>query len=312
MRNAGIVPAACLVVCATGLAEALHVTGNVVDEAGTLIADAEVWAAGPGRGEPVWTRSARKGTFRLDVEAGPQTGWQVLATAPGLATAAAQGAPGNAGPVELKLGLEAMAHGRVLDEEGRPVVGADVRLCFASGPSPIHYQTDAEGRFTLGHVARDAEARIRVEAPGLLTWTSDQTRARAIGGMVQEYVIHLVPPSRVEGTVTHNGQPAAGVEVYALETPPPEWWGPPVHLDRTLTDADGHYRLAGLRPGTSREATTDGQGRAVIGGLSCGSRYALCVCAPDNAGLIGPAVCAEFTPEPDRDRDLGDVRVPSR
>jgi hypothetical protein len=47
---------------------------------------------------------------------------------------------------------------------------------------------------------------MRAEAAGFLVWTSEQTRARAIGGMVQEYVIYLVSPSAIEGTVTRVGR----------------------------------------------------------------------------------------------------------
>jgi protocatechuate 3,4-dioxygenase beta subunit len=238
-----------LLCCSAGaVATPTVITGTVTDDAGRPIAGADVWAPGPG-GEPVAAKSAQDGTFRLGVESDPQTGWVVLATAPGLATAIVHGASGSAGRVELKLGPEAPVHGRLLDEEGRPVAGADIRLCFASGPSPIHYQTDPEGRFTLGHVARDGEARMRVEGAGFLTWTSDQTRARAIGGMVQEYVIYLVPPSTIEGTVARDGTPVAGVQVYALETPPARSQDPPAASDRATTDANGRYRLARLRPG---------------------------------------------------------------
>jgi hypothetical protein len=89
-----------LVVCSVqGSAAPTVVTGAVIDEAGTPLPGAHVWA-------------------------------------PGLATTIAQRGPGEAGPIELKLGPEAVVHGRVLDEEGQPVAGTDVRRCFASGPPP--------------------------------------------------------------------------------------------------------------------------------------------------------------------------------
>jgi len=87
-----------LVCCgASVVAAPTVITGAVTSEAGKPIPGAEVWAPGPDRAEPVTTRSAQDGTFRLDAESDPQTGWEVLATAPGLATGAARGRPGGDG-----------------------------------------------------------------------------------------------------------------------------------------------------------------------------------------------------------------------
>jgi RNA polymerase sigma factor (sigma-70 family) len=141
--------------------------------------------------------------------------------------------------------------GRVLDLEGRPVVGAGVRVMRVGDDSisslwqpswaglSADCTTDRDGRFVLSGVGRGREVLLSIEG--------DRIEHRLVtvktpaGGAGPEVEVVAKPAKPVEGTirVKGTGKPLAGVVVYGEEE---------AHQRRVraVTDAQGHYRLVGL------------------------------------------------------------------
>src|SRR5262249_26097712 len=147
-------------------------------------------------------------------------------------------------------------HGRVRDLEGRPVVGAAVRvdhLRFGQGDLwqhlwqtswaglPENMTTDREGRFTLTGIGRDRQAVLHIAGPTMEhKIVAVSTQATADGKKVERAQIEVIagPTKPIEGTVRagDTGQPLAGVVVYGSEE---------AYLRgiRAVTDGQGRYRL---------------------------------------------------------------------
>ncbi len=121
-------------------------------------------------------------------------------------------------------------------------------------------RTDADGRFVLKGIGRERIAEILVSAPGIESshlWARTrhgeiikwQRVAQFPGAGVEtfypsELTFVALPSVPVEGRVTDakSGQALAGVSVRS----------PSAIFTRTITDADGKYRLEGLPLGTER------------------------------------------------------------
>jgi len=170
-------------------------SGTVVDKQGRPVADAEVLGAEQlyeyAAGRTVWRTPSRAttgpdGRFRVQVSAerksyvwvvawkeGFSLGWQWLRKA----------GPGD--DLTVRLGEPAVLGGVVVDESGKPVVGATVRPClkmdWMGGSVGVRFDeprewfaalTDEQGRFRFDHIPATASADFWVEAPG---WASSWT-----------------------------------------------------------------------------------------------------------------------------------------
>jgi RNA polymerase sigma factor (sigma-70 family) len=172
----------------------------------------------------------------------------------------------------LRLVKDEVASGRILDADGRPVVGAQLtvdgvtahtgpkREGFAfvytlpwgpyirdnangwAGPlpgQPAVLKTDAEGRFRLAGVGRDRVAFLHLEGPGIAT--------ADLGVIAGAPVDHLAAASRpIRGVVRDKdtGKPLAGVVVFL------NFWINSRYEEsrwvKTVSDKDGRYELLGL------------------------------------------------------------------
>lgn len=182
--------------------------------------------------------------------------------------------PAELDEVDIPVGPPARLAGRVVDEEGRPVVGA---LVFAEGAVMAEAATDAAGGFVLDTHGREGSLGVFALAPGFLPAQTD--------GPATEPVV-LLRARRLEVEVLVDGRPATEATV-ALED------GEEVSSSRRLR-RDGDVRLVvdgdgppGL-PQCARRARTDRDGRATFLGL-----------APDpvelqasHGGLLGMTVAA--------------------
>jgi RNA polymerase sigma factor (sigma-70 family) len=167
------------------------------------------------------------------------------------------------GKEELTLRLakdEVPVKGRVLDLEGRPVVGAAVHVVRV-GEDDIsslwqpswtglsgNVTTDKEGRFSLSGVGRGREVLLSIEGARVEhKLVLAKTPATGAGPAV-EVVAKLTKP--IEGTVRvkGTGKPLAGVVVYGEEE---------AHHRRVraVTDERGRYRLVGLAKAASYRIT---------------------------------------------------------
>ena len=239
-------------------ADSLILAGKVMDQAGQPVAGADVWVRNPRAEDWPVGKSDAQGSFRLEVEGSEREYWGVLAVAPGLAVGQGRYNATEPGPILIKLEPETHLRGVVLDQDGEPVAGADVILralrqpgadirgvVFLGDDGPVRAQSGADGSFLLGHVPRETEVDILVVAEGFAQWIqwSDPDRKPLLAGAEEPYEIRLQPAAIVSGVVTRDGQPVAGMGVWAQGIHPTEGWG------ETTADAEGRYRLEHLPAG---------------------------------------------------------------
>lgn len=157
-------------------------------------------------------------------------------------------------PVRVVLSLASRLTGRVVDESGAPVEAAQVvlrREDGASRPLAKAGQTDDEGRFTLEGVASGRFA-LDASAQGYLPAQVEEVEVP----LGKDLEVVLRQGAALEGTVTTvEGDPAAGAVVRVLVPPEAQEAQEAQEEDsvtfavlpETRADAEGRYRLQGLR-----------------------------------------------------------------
>jgi len=145
--------------------------------------------------------------------------------------------------VEIKPG--GVIKGRVVDEQGKPIVGAHVRTEKSGYFRAFGARADAEGRFTLYGLDPDSRIEVSASADGY-DYNRDQSAAFASGSREAEIEITLSPVKvrTIGGRVTRpDGSPVEGATVAYGEGP--SW----VDYTTAKTDKDGNYKLskAGIR-----------------------------------------------------------------
>ncbi|HEX3127752.1 MAG TPA: carboxypeptidase regulatory-like domain-containing protein [Thermoanaerobaculia bacterium] len=233
------------------------IPGQVVDEAGRPLAGArlttipnpssradEIWMG------PVVTWSGADGRFVLRSLPANRL-HSVSASLDGLAPASQPADASSGPPIRLQLGRGATAVGRVVDEAGQPVIGAEVTLTPASLPSVpdagtgrLQAVSDGEGRFRFPRVnagsfglqvTRGGFARA---APGEVT-IPEKTAETDLG------TITLTPGAVIEGIVVDGrGKPVAGADV------DPESFDSRLFIRSVTTGPDGRFRFADLPRGS--------------------------------------------------------------
>src|SRR5262245_48303804 len=266
------------------------IRGRVLDPDGEPFAGAKLYLNAPGAKEAADTVRATSGTdgrfeFRCARselgKAASADPW--VARRPGdhvMAVAKSYGcdwakvdADGKAGELTLRLVKDVPINGRVLDQDGRPVSGARVRVYLVTeylaaprkrvpGPKPSKgwvgplpeqatvVTTKADGRFRLTGLGRERVVSLLIEGPAIANGScSVLTRVGPnkadASGLFHARFDYVAAPSRpIRGVVRDQktGKPLAGVEVnlqYGSVVPPPRL---PVH-----TDKEGRYELLGFR-----------------------------------------------------------------
>jgi len=142
--------------------------------------------------------------------------------------------------------------GRVRDLEGRPVAGATVQVknidllygCLWEGLSE-KVTTGEDGWFILTGIGRGRTATLRIAAPTIqmqMVGVNTSAAASATVDLIAE------PTKPIEGVVRarDTGKPLAGVVIFGKYERFGDWNDDPFGMVRTVTDAEGHYRLVGL------------------------------------------------------------------
>lgn len=244
--------------------------GTVRDVEGRPVADAEVRlqpdTAGSSR---QWPRTAtdERGGFRL--RARPGLPWRVTAVREGFAPGTVAVPP--LAPRAARSGLEivltrgAVASGRVIDAEERPVAGAMLRLfpadrddrafflAQAAGEEVPEATADAEGRFELRHLP-PGRFDLIARAAGFVPRTLPGIEVPPGTAAVDLGTVALSPGAAIEGRVVDlRGQPIAGAavmvsldELSSLASPMPSL----DELTGATTDTEGRFRIPDLAPGT--------------------------------------------------------------
>jgi protocatechuate 3,4-dioxygenase beta subunit len=225
------------------LAGAGELAGQVVDEAGRPVADAEVRAilhaaddreldaAGLVRGEPppaFRTRTSPRGELRFSAL---WSGWpyDLLISHPGFATSEMPAQASLAGrpsrPLRIVLPRGKVAVGKVADEAGRPIAGAEVELTRSRVegalqpyldelPSPddglYRAVTDPQGGFSLAGLPAGSRFDVTIHGRGFTPLFRRGLRLADLGTFVLE------AGAVFEGLVTDpEGRPLAGAEVWS-------------------------------------------------------------------------------------------------
>jgi protocatechuate 3,4-dioxygenase beta subunit len=221
------------------------------------------------------TDAAGRVRFHLDPGDAPSR-VSVLATA--ITTPATKwlGGGPRSGEVEVRLVVSGghRLEGRVVDENGAPVVGATVTGWCGSdlaGSTARTTRTDADGRFALEHLGPEfvvtARAADRECADGLRgTLTRD-----VVGAEAETLELRLGPAVEIAGVVvTPAGEVVAGAEVEARSG-----------LDTsTSTDVTAVPGVTHFHPANSASARSDAHGRFTLTGLTGGVRAVFATSPP--------------------------------
>ncbi|CAN7187128.1 carboxypeptidase regulatory-like domain-containing protein [Paenibacillus sp. LjRoot153] len=137
--------------------------------------------------------------------------------------------------LEVALQPSVVYTGRIVDEAGRPVVGADVSAY--AGSSYAYARTDADGSYRLDRLSESNQIQISVHAVGF----TDNTA-------MQQVTDHQIPLITLENdqfihgkVVDKDNKPLKYVSVYASNSKNSGW---------ARTDADGYFKIRGLSAGT--------------------------------------------------------------
>ncbi len=206
-----------VIVCATvacgagslwgqGLAKPVDVSGVVVDGRGRPVVDAQViggeqlydYAAGRTNWAALSrTTTGQNGRFRLQAGAERKDYIYVVAWKKGLAVGwQSPRFAGSAQDMTVRLSEPEVLAGSVVDEAGRAIAGATVRLCLKMGwmggtpgvsfETPREWftaRTDSQGKFQFDRIPADGTADLWVEAPGKAScWTYWEHELSSVGG----------------------------------------------------------------------------------------------------------------------------------
>ncbi len=150
--------------------------------------------------------------------------------------------------------------GRVEDEEGRPVPGAEVLAWCpsqSSGEAQRRVQADSHGLFELQHLGPDV--RITAKADGMACLLGLRGKPDP-GRIAEDLALVMTPALELRGQVVHpDGTPAGGVQMLVEEsgslgpqkgsTQVPGIWRFQPNASAVTTDSSGQFRLGGLAKG---------------------------------------------------------------
>ena len=154
--------------------------------------------------------------------------------------------------------------GRVSDDLGRPLAGAQVEMSPLDSNSnkrlPLAtVETDSQGRFAMPQIPRGSAARLlgRYAPEQLLGVTDVLWNGPDKLAWSREVDITAFPTGTVTGTVLVDGRPKSGVRVTVNSTWPNE--DSVVHITGH-TDANGRYRIEFVPPADAEVIASCGRG----------------------------------------------------
>ncbi|AQT67864.1 putative lipoprotein, rSAM/lipoprotein system [Anaerohalosphaera lusitana] len=213
------------------------------------------------------------GEFDVSVKAGERTYITVVATKAGYALGWANMVAAEPEEVAIVLGEPGVIEGKIVDEGGRPIKGAEVRGMFRFGErafgeegmfDALKMKTDEQGRFRFTHIPRRAIAMFYVTAEGKAT--------RYAGGEGYkvgdtDIVIELPAAGAIEGKVVNgdSGEPVAGAVVLGYLTESDYMKGMTISTSTNKSGTDGTFSLNELLPGTYRVQIYNEPGSEVKG-----------------------------------------------
>ncbi len=251
------------------LQRAKILSGRVVDaESGQPVEGFEVYMASAGHfyelARPHRVTMLSDGRFLTEEGLDPGAKYNVVVSAPRYAWSLIEGVTVDSVTategLEIALSRGATLRGRVVSDDGRPVVGARVQEMMPGaqpwspmrGPYLKAARTDETGTFIFEDASPD----------GIDVWVSHpdfvDVRQKAVPTELDALVeFRMDRGLAIVGRVFRAGRPAEGLQVTAG---PRERTDTPVRPAQTTSDADGRYRLEHLRPGLYGVLLIEGEG----------------------------------------------------
>jgi protocatechuate 3,4-dioxygenase beta subunit len=232
-----------------------RIAGIVRDAAGKPLPGAELTLHGsPESQDYQGIRADATGRFELDYLVPGE--YEVWVEAGGYASQRRRGIAAGGGDVEFILEPEAVFSGRVVDEEGNPIVRATVFISYEevteNGISGHNAQTDAEGRFIFDRVG-GGRFQVSAQHDAFLPFEEAQELELISGQRVEGRVIRLERGLQASGRVTDSGdqKPIAGARVEFRFLDPERKKGEWLSSDSrdATTGADGAFVVKALREG---------------------------------------------------------------
>jgi len=259
----------CLCVC--GFSQAaesrkLPIEGQVVDymarpvEGATVVCHKSLYGLSQISKEPLASvQTASDGRFSLEVERDVFSPVYLFAGKPGLALGWGQIYRGSESII--RLGRPKLLKGTVVDETGRPVPGARIRICMKNetmarqAVAPIVPQdwfttlTDSKGQFLFDNIPAGTTADFGVEADGMASiWTicdfGPGEGEQYAAGRTDVRIV-LPPEAFIQGRVIpqESGEPVAGLRILAV---PYSRAGSHFCQESVETGPNGQFELTGL------------------------------------------------------------------
>jgi protocatechuate 3,4-dioxygenase beta subunit len=255
-------------------AETVAMKGQVIGPSGKPVAGAKISLATSKlkkKGDlPARATTDADGRFHFTATRAELEDWtKLIATAKGFALDWVLSP--KEGDYTLRLAEDVPITGRILNLEGRPVVGAKVEATYLEQgdvkswleaqrtgrhpglgrgigsialETPTETTTDAQGQFRLTGFGRDRLVNLLIQADTIenafVQVLTRQQDDKLPGGIYTANFEHLVGPGKIiVGTVRDKraGKPAAGVTVVCPMT---MIWG------KSITDQDGRYKITGM------------------------------------------------------------------
>ena len=240
-------------------------SGVVLDEGGRPVAGAAIDLISsvgstteplPKQGSAISARSDQQGRFKSRLSQGS---WDLRAGAPGLAATVVRGIvvgpgrdPVDLGTVVLRRGVA--LDGQVVDLQGKPIAGCQVRVLPAGGMALTRFLaagaqdenaetlSGADGGFTLTGLPEGQPITLVVSGEGYLSATRQGIRAPA----ERPLRVTLSPGSRISGRVVdESGAPVTRAQVLAVY----EGGGPGGGGAAESLDENGGFVIQNVSPG---------------------------------------------------------------
>ncbi len=250
------------------LTPAAVLSGIVVDAAGRPVAGVQIVTELSDRSmfmkRPSFAvaQSDKEGGFRL-TGLRPGEGYELRATHEGFSltklTVRTTPARSTSEPLRVVMKRGAAAFGRVVNEAGQAVAGAEVKLIDSAGETAPKARSDQEGRFEFRHLGA-ARYDLRAQGQGYSYAIRSGIEIPSGETPFDLGTVTLPAGAVIEGRVTDaRGGVIEGADIDAMPSQLSEMTGEDWLWD-IQTGADGKFRLEGLRRGEPYDVTVDRPG----------------------------------------------------